>query len=111
MKIMSYLCRAEQIVRAKAYASSLDLNLNAPSRGIQVYRTSKPQLCVSSIVGCQQKQHGFFACVYQTSTTTKLQSTDSANEEKKCLVKSGKVSPILVLFWLLDFHGRKLRLS
>ena len=41
MKIMSYLCQAERQVLVKAYASSLDLNLNAPSRGIQVCRTSK----------------------------------------------------------------------
>ena len=41
---------------------------------------------------CQQKQHSFFACVYRFSTTTKLLSTVSVNEEKKCLVKSGKVS-------------------
>ena len=90
---MSYLCRAERQVLAKAYASSLDLNLSAPSRGTQVCRTSKPRLCVSSIVGCQQKQHGFFACVYRFSTTTKQPSTDSVNEEKKCLVESGKVKP------------------
>ena len=89
---MSYLCRAERQVLAKAYASSLDLNLSAPSRGTQVCRTSKPRLCVSSIVGCQQKQHGFFDCVYRFSTTTKQPSTDSVNEEKKCLVESGKVT-------------------
>jgi hypothetical protein len=41
---------------------------------------------------CQQKQHSFFACVYRLSTTTKQLSTVSANEEKKCLVKSGKVT-------------------
>ncbi|MBR1542601.1 MAG: hypothetical protein IJ628_08350, partial [Bacteroidaceae bacterium] len=46
---------------------------------------------VSSIAGCQQKQYGFFACVYQISKTNKQPSTDSVNEEKKCLVKSGKV--------------------
>ena len=91
MKIIPYLCRAERQVLAKAYASSLDLNLNATSSGIQVCRTSKPRLCVSSIVGCQLKQHSFFACVYRFSTTTKQPSTVSANEEKKCLVKSGKV--------------------
>ena len=91
MKIMSYLCQAERQVLAKAYASSLDLNLNATSSGIQVCRTSKPRLCVSSIVGRKQKKNGFFACVYQTSMTTKQLSTDSVNEEKKCLVKSGKV--------------------
>ena len=92
MKIIPYLCRAERQVLAKAYASSLDLNLNATSSGIQVCRTSKPRLCVSSIVGCQLKQHSFFACVYRFSTTTKQPSTVSANEEKKCLVKSGKVT-------------------
>ena len=88
---MSYLCQTERQVLAKAYASFLDLNLNATSSGIQVCRTSKPRLCVSSIAGCQQKQHSFFACVYQTSTTIELLSTDSVNKEKKCLVKSGKV--------------------
>ena len=40
---------------------------------------------------CQQIQHGFFACVYRFSKTLKQLSTVSANEEKKCLVKSGKV--------------------
>jgi len=40
---------------------------------------------------CLQKQHSFFACVYRFSTTRKQLSTDSVNEEKKCLVKSGKV--------------------
>ncbi|MBQ7510351.1 MAG: hypothetical protein IJT53_05545, partial [Prevotella sp.] len=40
---------------------------------------------------CQQKQHSFFACVYRFSTATEQLSTDSVNEEKKCLVKSGKV--------------------
>ena len=92
MEIIPYLCRAERQVLAKAYASSLDLNLNATSSGIQVCRTSKPRLCVSSIAGCQQKQHSFFACVYQIRMTTKQLSTDSVNEEKKCLVKSGKVT-------------------
>ena len=92
---MSYLCQAERQVLAKAYASSLDLNLNATSSGIQVCRTSKPWLRVSSMVGCQQNQHGFFACVYQNRMTTKQLSTDSVNEEKKCLVESGKVTPTL----------------
>lgn len=95
MKIMSYLCRAERQVRVKAYASSLDLNLNAPLRGIQVCRTGKPGLCVSSSDDCavfrQQKQYGFFACVYGFSTPQHEVSTVSANKEKKCLVKSGKV--------------------
>ena len=94
MKIKQYLCQAERQVLAKAYASSLDLNLNATSSGIQVCRTSKPRLCVSSMVGCQQNQHGFFACVYQSSKTIRQLSTDSGNKEKKCLVKSGKVMPI-----------------
>ena len=44
---------------------------------------------------CQQKQHSFFACVYRFSTTTKQLSTVSANEEKKCLVKSGKATVTL----------------
>jgi hypothetical protein len=46
------------------------------------------------MVGCQQNQHGFFACVYQSSKTIKQLSTDSGNKEKKCLVKSGKVIEI-----------------
>ena len=95
MNKMSYLCRAERQVRVKANASSPDchLNLNAPSRGSQVCRTSKPGICKSSFSErmCQVKQHGFFACVYRISTATKRVSTDSVNEEKKCLVKSGKV--------------------
>jgi hypothetical protein len=41
---------------------------------------------------CLQKQHSFFACVYRFSTTRKQLSTDSVNEEKKCLVKSEKVT-------------------
>ena len=93
MKIMSYLCRAERQVLAKTYAGSPDLNLSVPSRDTQVCQTNKPRLCVSSIVGCQQKQHGFFACVYQIRTTTKQLSTDLVNEKKKCLVESGKVIP------------------
>ena len=88
---MSYLCRAERQVRVKANASNPDrhLNLNAPSRGSQVCRTSKPGICKSSFSErmCQVKQHGFFACVYRISTATKRVSTDSVNEEKKCLVK------------------------
>jgi hypothetical protein len=47
---------------------------------------------------CLQKQHSFFACVYRFSTTRKQLSTDSVNEEKKCLVKSGKVK---------EFHSTK----
>ena len=36
----------------------------------------------------QLKQLDFFACVYRFSTTAKKElSTESANEEKKCLVK------------------------
>ena len=46
---MSYLRRAEQRVRAKAYASAPDRKLNAPSRGIQFCRTNSPGLCVSSM--------------------------------------------------------------
>ena len=100
MNKMSYLCRAERQVRVKANASNPDrhLNLNAPSRGCQVCRTSKPGICKSSFSeGRRQvKQHGFFACVYRFSTATKGVSTDSVNEEKKCLVKSGKVKMCLV---------------
>ena len=92
---MSYLCRAERQVLAKAYASSLDLNLSAPSRDTQVCRTSKSWLSVSSVAGCQQKQHGFFACVYRFSMTTKQPSTVSVYEEKKCLVESGKVTRLM----------------
>ena len=39
---------------------------------------------------CQEKQRGCFVCVYRFSTTSTNVSTDSANEGKKCLVKSGK---------------------
>lgn len=49
MKIMSYLCQAEQPVWATAYASAPDKKLNAPSRGIQFCRTNQPGLCVSSM--------------------------------------------------------------
>ena len=70
MEIIPYLCRAERQVLAKAYAS---------------------------IVGCQQKQHSFFACVYQIRMTTKQLSTDSVNAEKKCLVKSGKVTQLFIV--------------
>ena len=95
MNKMSYLRRAERQVRVKANASSPDchLNLTAPRWGIQVCRTSKPGICKSSFSEgkCQVKQHGFFACVYQFSTTLMNVSTDSVNEEKKCLVESGKV--------------------
>ena len=60
MKIMLYLCHAERQVLAKAYASRLDLNLNAPSRGIQVCRTSKPRLCVSSMTEVSTKTARLF---------------------------------------------------
>ena len=43
-----------------------------------------------------QKQHSFFACVYRFSTAKKQLSTDPVNEEKKCLVKSGKVKAMLM---------------
>ena len=49
LKINAYLCTAEQTVWAKAYASALDLRLNAPSRGIQSCRTAQPGLCMSSM--------------------------------------------------------------
>ena len=51
MNKMSYLCRAERQVWAKANASNPDLNLKAPSRGNQVCRTSKPRICKSSFSG------------------------------------------------------------
>ena len=46
---MSYLCRAEQTVKAKAYAGKPDIKLNAPSRGIQFCRTNSPGFYVSSM--------------------------------------------------------------
>ena len=52
---MSYLCPAEQPVRAKAYASAPDKRLDAPSRGIQSCRTSLPGLCVSSMTEVSTK--------------------------------------------------------
>ena len=91
MKIMSYLCRAEQTVRATAYASVPDKKLNAPSRGIQFCRTNSPGLCVSSMAKVSTKTARLFACVYRFSMTITKASTESANEEKECLVKSGKV--------------------
>ncbi len=109
MKIMSYLRRAEQTVRATAYASAPDKKLNAPSRGIQFCRTEQPGLRMSSMTevlrksarlfrSCLSIKYDFFVRVYQSSTTSKQLSTVSANEEKKCLVKSGKVIlPILEL--------------
>ena len=42
VKNVTYLCKAERTVRAKTYASALDLRLNAPSRGIQSCRTEQP---------------------------------------------------------------------
>ena len=57
---MSYLCRAEQTVRAKAYASAPDLKLNAPSRGIQFCRTNCPGLCVSSMTEVSTKTAQLF---------------------------------------------------
>ena len=90
---MSYLCRTEQPVRAKAYAGAPDEKLNAPSRGIQFCRTSQPGLCVSGMtIGRLRIQYGFFATVYQIRNHSNNVSTDAVNEEKKCLVKSGKVS-------------------
>ena len=60
MKIMSYLCRAEQPVWAKAYASAPDKKLNAPSRGIQFCRTSQSGLCVSSMTEASTKTAQLF---------------------------------------------------
>ncbi len=57
---MSYLCRAEQTVRAKAYASVPDIILNAPSRGIQFCRTNSPGLCVSSMTEVSTKTAQLF---------------------------------------------------
>ena len=45
---------------------------------------------------CQEKQRGCFVCVYRFSTTSTNMSTDSANEGKKCLVKSGKVREFIL---------------
>jgi hypothetical protein len=57
---MSYLCRAEQTVRAKAYASAPDIKLNAPSRGIQFCRTNSPGLRVSSMTEVSTKTARLF---------------------------------------------------
>ena len=57
---MSYLCQAEQTVRAKAYASAPDRKLNAPSRGIQFCRTNSPRLCVSSMSRASNKTAQLF---------------------------------------------------
>ena len=57
---MSYLCRAEQTVRAKAYAGKPDIKPNAPSRGIQFCRTNSPGLCVSSMTEVSTKTAQLF---------------------------------------------------
>ena len=49
-------------------------------------------LCVFSIVGRQQKKYGCLTCVYLFSMHNKKVSTESVYEEKKCLVKLGKVN-------------------
>ena len=75
MKNNSYLCTAEQTVWAKAYASALDLRLNAPSRSIQSCRTEQPGLCMSSKYAVSTKtvcfcgmclliQHAFYKADY-----------------------------------------------
>ena len=63
-----------------------------PHRGASGFaeRTAQGSAC-PACPRCQLKQHSFFACVYRFRTTTSKVSTESANEEKKCLVKSGKV--------------------
>ena len=60
MKIIPYLCRAEQTVRAKAHASAPDKKLSAPSRGIQFCRTNSPGLCVSSMTEVATKTAQLF---------------------------------------------------
>ncbi len=60
MKTMSYLCRAEQTVRATAYASVPDIILNAASRGIQFCRTNSPGLRVSSMTEVATKTAQLF---------------------------------------------------
>ena len=55
VKNITYLCKAERTVRAKTYASALDLRLNAPSRGIQSCRTEQPGLCMSSMTAVSTK--------------------------------------------------------
>lgn len=75
MKKIDYLCRAEQTVWAKAYASASDFRVNAPSRGIHSCRTEQPGFCVSSITDmsrisvrhlrlCLLIQYGFYKTVY-----------------------------------------------
>ncbi len=91
---MPYLCNAEQQVRVKAHASTPDKRQSAPSRGTLSCRTSKPGLDKSSIGSCQQNQHNVSACVYRFSTTSKQVSTDLVYEQRKCLVKSGKVNTV-----------------
>ena len=63
-----------------------------PHRGASSFaeQTAQGSACPAWL-RCQPNQHSFFACVYRFSTTTKQPSTVSANEEKKCLVESGKV--------------------
>ena len=55
VKNVTYLCKAERTVRAKTYASALDLRLNAPSRGIQSCRTEQPGLYMSSMSAVSTK--------------------------------------------------------
>ena len=57
---MSYLCRAEQPVWAKAYASAPDKKQNAPSRDILFCRTNQPGLCVSSMTELSTKTAQLF---------------------------------------------------
>jgi hypothetical protein len=77
-----------------------------PHRGASSFaeQTAQGSAC-PAWTKCQLKQHSFFACVYRFSTTTKQLSTVSANEEKKCLVKSGKVKPFIYVLQIIDLYA------
>ena len=76
MKIMSYLCRAEQPVWAKAYASAPDEKQNAPSRGHPVL-PNKPARAL-------RVQHD--GTVNKNSTAFSLVSIDSVRLLNNCLL-------------------------
>ena len=59
---------------------------------------------------CQQKQHGFYACVYWFSTAVSTLSTVSANEDQKCLVKSGKDTVVLTFQRRYTYFAREVYL-
>ena len=62
-------------------------------------------IALYQVLECRkEKQHGCCICVYCFSTTSTNVSIVSANEGKKCLVKSGKVSAIYTVRNLNRFN-------